>query len=324
MLHDNTPSMARRSLLGAALAGLCSAAWPQRVEQPLRLLVGSAPGSTMDIVARQIGEAFMAQTGQTLIVDNRPTAGGIVALDLVHRAPPDGRTLGLVYAMQMTAAPALFPKLPYDPVHDFTHIGILFVGVQVLVVPASLPVHNLAELIALAKARPEGLSYATPSVGSPQHLSLELLRANTGMKLLHVPYHGGPAEIQAVLAGEVDLTLEGVALLLPYIRSGRLRGLAVGGSRRLEALPELATLDELGVHGIGEIWTGLVAPPGLPTATRVAIQAEMSRAALALRPDYEAIGRIVEPGSGEAMIERIRREAPVWRELIRSARITPE
>ena len=324
MLRDSTPSIARRSLLGAALAGLCGAAWPQPLEQPLRLLVGAAPGSAMDIIARQIGETFMAQTGQTLIVDNRPTAGGIVALDLVHRAPADGRTLGLVYAMQMTAAPALFPKLPYDPVHDFTHIGILFVGQQVLVVNPALPVHSLPELIALAKARPEGLRYSTSSVGSPQHLSLELLRANTGMKLQHVPYNGGPAEVQAVLAGEVDLTLEGAALVLPYIRSGRLRGVAVGGSRRFEALPELPSFDELGVHGIGEIWIGLVAPPGLPTATRVAIQAEMSRAVLALRPDYEAIGRIVEPASGEAMVERIRREAPVWRELVRSAGITPE
>jgi tripartite-type tricarboxylate transporter receptor subunit TctC len=324
MFDGNDLPIARRTLLGAALACVCGAARSQSSAPPLRLLVGSAPGSVTDIVARQLGEAFKAQTGQVVVVDNRPTAGGIVALDLVRRALPDGRTLGLVYSMQMTAAPALFAKLPYDPLRDFTHVGILFVGRQVLVVPAALPVHTFADLVALGKARPEGLRYATPSVGSPQHLGLELLRANTGMRLLNIAYHGGSAALQAALMGDVDLTLEGPALLLPHILSGRLRPLAVGGGRRLEVLPEVPTFDELGVPGIGTIWDGLVAPLGLPGPVRVAIQQDMARAMQALKADYEAIGRIVEPSTGEAMTETIRRETPVWRELVRSAGITPE
>ena len=313
----------RRAMLGAALACVFPKGWAQPSTAPVRLLVGSAPGSVMDIAGRQIGEAFNAQTGHTLIVDNRPSAGGILALDIVRRASPDGRTLGLVHAMQMTAAPALFPSLPYDPMRDFTHVGILFVGQQVLVVPASLPVHTWAELVALAKERPEGLRYSTPGVGSPQHLSLELMRANTGMKLLHVPYRG-PAAVQATLTGEVDMTLEGAALLLPYIQSGRLTPLAVGGSRRLQALPQVPTFRELGVPDIGEVWVGLVAPQGLAATTRETLRAAMARAVLALKADYQSIGRIVEPGTGDEMTETIRQQTPVWSELIRRSGIKAE
>lgn len=322
MSHSSASSISRRTILGAALACLCGELRAQTAAEPLRLLVGAAPGSAMDVAGRQIGEAFRAQTGQPVIVDNKPTAGGIQALDIVRHARPDERVIGLVHAMQMTAAPALFPKLPYDPMRDFTHLGILFVGQQVLVVPATQPVRRWSELIALAKERPDGLTYATPSVGSPQHLSMELLRANTGIKLLHIPYRG-PAAIQAALAGDVNMTLEGAALLLPYIQSGQLVPLAVGGSRRLESLPDVPTFTELGVSGIGEVWVGLVAPPGLPAATRMSLHAAMSRAVMTLKTEYQASGRIVEAGSGEAMTETIRRETPIWANLIRSAGITP-
>ncbi|CAM3950472.1 Bug family tripartite tricarboxylate transporter substrate binding protein [Roseateles saccharophilus] len=317
------PDNRRRAILGAALAFTATGGWPQPTTAPLHLLIGAAPGSAMDISGRQIAEAFTAQTGQFVVVDNRPSAGGVLALDVVRRAPPDGQTLGFVYAMQMTAAPALFQSLPYDPMRDFTHVAILFVGVQVLVVPASLPIHTWAELISLAHERPQGLRYGTAGVGSPQHLSMELMRRSTGTKLLHIPYRG-PAAVQATLVGEVDMTLEGLALLLPYIRAGRLRPIAVGGSRRLDVMPQVPTFNELGVPGVGEIWVGLVAPPGLPATKRASLQAAMARAVLALKADYVSIGRVVEPGTGDAMSETIRQETPVWRELIRSAGIKAE
>jgi tripartite-type tricarboxylate transporter receptor subunit TctC len=310
-------------MVAATLAPVLGSAWGQAWTSPLRLLVGAAPGSTMDIAARQIGEAFTDQTTQIVIVDNRPTAGGIQALDIVRRSPADGQTLGLVHAMQMTAAPSLFPKLPYDPQCDFTHLGILFVGQQVLVTPAALPVTRWGDLIALAKERPEALRYASPGVGSPQHLSMELLRTSTGMKLQHIPYRG-PAAIQAAISGEVDMTLEGASLLLPHIRSGQLRPLAVGGRQRLQVLPEVPTFTELGVSGIGEVWVGMVGPPGLPAPVRAALHGGMSRAVLSLQADYQAAGRIVEPSSGDAMTETIRRETPIWRDLIRRAGITPD
>ena len=316
-------STSRRAILGSAIALLASKVWPQQSMPPLHLLIGSAPGSTMDVTGRELAEKFSAQTGRVVVVDNRPSAGGIVALDAVRRAPPDGRTLGYVYGQQMTAAPALFASLPYDPMRDFSHVCILFVGVQVLVVSAAVPVGSWADLIALASKRPEGFRYGTAAVGSPQHLSMELMRKTTGMNLTHVPYRGAAA-VQATLAGEVEMTLEGTALLLPHIRSGRLRPIAVGGSRRLEALPEIPTFKELGVPGIGEIWVGLVAPPGLPVPTKATIQADMSRAVLALKAEYQSLGRIVEPGSGDEMTETIRRETSVWRELIRTAGIRAE
>lgn len=321
MTCSDFPSAHRRLLVGAILASMTGLLRAQTQPAPVRLLIGAAPGSTMDIVGRQIGEAFTVQTGQAVVVDNRPTAGGILALDMVRRAAPDGLTLGLVHAMQMTAAPALFPKLPYDPVRDFTHLGILFVGQQVLVVRADAPVQRWSDLAAFAKARPGGLRYATPGIGTPQHLSLELMRTSTGMELSHIPYRG-PAAIQAVLAGEVDLTLEGAALLLPHIRSGRLRPLAVGGSHRLTVLPEIPNFAELGVPGIGEVWVGLVAPPGLPAPIRQSLNSAMSQAVLSLKSEYQPLGRIVDPGSSKAMTDAILHETPVWRDLIRRAGIT--
>ena len=313
----------RRAFLGSALAIACGSAWPQQ-PPPLRLLVGLASGSVMDVAARQIADAYTAQTGQAVVVDNRPSAGGIIALDVLRQAPPDGRTLCIVNAMQMTAASALFPSLPYDPMRDFTHVGILFIGPQVLAVSAALPVHSWSDLVAFAKARPESLRYSTSAVGSPQHLSMELVRITTGMNLQHIAYRGGPAEVQAAVAGQVEMTLEGAALLLPQIRAGRLTALAVGGEKRLTALPDVPTFAELGVPGIAGIWVGLVAPRGLPAQTRDNLQSAMSRAVLALRADYEAIGRVVEPGTGDAMTESIRAQTPVWRDLIQRAGIRVE
>lgn len=322
MTHPSIPSFHRRAFLGGVLACATGGLQAQPATEPLRLLIGAAPGSAMDVAGRQIGEAFRAQTGQAVIVDNKPTAGGIQALDIVRRARPDEQIVGLVHAMQMTAAPALFPTLPYDPIRDFTHISILFVGQQVLVVPPSLPARRWTELIALAKGRQDGLTYATPSVGSPQHLSMELLRANTGIKLLHVPYRG-PAAIQATLSGEVNMTLEGAALLLPHIQAGALVPLAIGGGKRLELLSDVPTFAELGVPGIGEVWVGLVAPPGLSATARTTLHSAMSRAMQSLKSEYQASGRIIEANSSEAMTDAIRRETPVWRDLVRSAGITP-
>ncbi len=291
----------------------------------MRILVGSAPGSVMDIAARQIGEALAAQTGQVAVVDNRPSAGGIVALQALQQSAPDGNTLSLVHAMQMSAAPGLFPRLPYDPLTDFAPLGLLFRGPQLLTANPQLGVRSWPELLRLLKARPGVYRYSTPGNGSPQHLTMEQVKAAAGIDVQHIPYRG-PAATAAVLAGEVDLMLEGVLPVLPYIRAGALRALALGGLRRIAVLPDVPTFEELGVAGIATVWVGMVAPKATPAAVVQRLSAELGRAVASptVRSAFESSGRLVEPGSPEEMAAVIRSETPVWRDIIHRARITPD
>jgi len=318
----------RRLMLAAvtaALGGLRSAWAQDAAQRPLRLLVGAAPGSVMDIAARQIGEALTSLTGQAVVVDNRPSAGGIQALELLRQAPADGLTVSLVHAMQMTAAPSLFPSLPYDTQRDFAPVGILFSGPQVLVVHPSVAATNWGELVKLIKSEPDRYRYATPGNGTPQHVTLEQIKAAAGLQVQHIPYRG-PAATTAVLSGEVELLLEGVMPLLPHIRAGRLRAMAIGGPQRVSVLPDVPTFDQLGVAGIGTVWVGMVAPRSTPEGVVQKLNQSLASAMQVpkLRDAFEAGGRIVNPGTPEAMALTIRAEVPLWREVVRRSRITTD
>jgi len=328
-LHRPPISPSRRRLLAWA-AGASGMAWsPVRAGSSpvgvVRILVGSAPGSVMDVAARQIGEAFASQTGQTVLVDNRPSAGGIVALEALRQAAPDGLTLSLVHAMQMSAAPGLFPRLPYDPLVDFAPLGVLFRGPQVLTLNPAVEASSWPGLLRLLKAYPGRYRYATPGNGTPQHLTMELIKATAGVDVQHIPYRG-PAATAAVVSGEVDLMLEGVMPLLPHLHAGKLRAVAVGGLQRVAVLSEVPTFDELGVAGIGTVWVGMVAPKATPVDIVQRLSAELSRAmsSPALRVAFESTGRIVSPGSPDEMASAIRSETPVWRAIVQRARITPD
>lgn len=303
--------------------GACQAqVWPSR---PIRLINAGAPGTVTDIVARQLAELVGVQLGQPMVVDSRPSAGGIVALQGLKASPSDGYTLGLVQSAQMSVAPALFDHLPYDTVSDFVPVGILYRGPQALVVNASLPVSSLADLIALAKARPGQLRYASTGNGTPTHIAMEQLKQLTGIDLQHIPYRGAAGH-QAVLSGEVDVMIEGVAPLLPHIRAGSLRPLAVTGSRRLAVMSDVPTLTELGVQGIEPVWVGVVAPRGTPPAVIDRLNREFVRAMStpAIREQYEGLGRIVSTGAPKQMTDMIVGEIPRWRALIRNTGIKPD
>jgi tripartite-type tricarboxylate transporter receptor subunit TctC len=327
--HRTTLSPSRRRLLVWAI-GASSTAWStvRAGGSPVgmvRILVGSAPGSAMDVAARQIGEAFASQTGETVLVDNRPSAGGIVALEALRQAAPDGRTLSLVHAMQMSAAPGLFPRLPYDPLVDFTPLGVLFRGPQVLTLNPAVEASSWSDLLRLLKAHPGKYRYSTPGNGTPQHLTMELVKATAGVDLQHIPYRG-PAATAAVISGEVELMLEGVMPLLPHLHAGKLRAMAIGGQQRVAALSDVPTFDELGVAGIGTVWVGMVAPKATPVGIVQRLNAELSRAVTSstLRAAFESTGRIVSPGSPAEMATTIRSETPVWRAIVQRARITPD
>ena len=327
--HRPTLSPSRRRLLVWAI-GASSTAWStvRAGDSPVgvvRILVGSAPGSVMDVAARQIGEAFASQTSETVLVDNRPSAGGIVALEALRQAAPDGRTLSLVHAMQMSAAPGLFPRLPYDPLVDFAPLGVLFRGPQVLTLNPAVEASSWTDLLRLLKSHPGKYRYSTPGNGTPQHLTMELIKATAGVDVQHIPYRG-PAATAAVISGEVELMLEGVMPLLPHLHAGKLRAMAIGGQQRVAVLSEVPTFDELGVAGIGTVWVGMVAPKATPVDIVQRLNAELSRAVTssALRAAFESTGRIVSPGSPAEMATTIRSETPVWRAIVQRARITPD
>ena len=302
-------------------------AWHAKVGpgRPIRLINAGAPGTVTDIVARQLAERIGAQLGQPVIVDSRPSAGGILALEALKASPSDGHALGLVQSAQMSVAPALFEHLPYDTVNDFAPVGILYRGPQVLVVNAALPVSSLKELTELAKSRPGRLRYSSTGTGTPTHIVMEQFKQLAGIDIQHIPYRGAAGH-QAVVSGEVDVMIEGAAALLPHIRSGALRPLAVSGVQRLAVLPEVPTFAELGIRGIEPVWVGVVAPRGTTPAVIDRMNREFARAMStpAIRDQYESLGRIVSTGTPKQMTETIAEEVPRWRRLVESSGIKPD
>jgi tripartite-type tricarboxylate transporter receptor subunit TctC len=297
----------------------------QEAPRPIRLLVGAAPGSVMDVVARQIAETLNVQARQPVFVDNRPSAGGIQALDLLRQSSADGMTLSLVHAMQLTAAPSLFANLPYNTQSDFAPIGILFSGPQVLVVHPSLGVRTWGELIRLLKAEPGRIRFSSPGNGTPGHVAMEQILFTAGVSAQHIPYRG-PAATSAVLSGEVEMMLEGVMPLLPLIREGRLQPLALGGSRRVPVLSDVPTFGEVGISGIGAVWVGVIAPRSTPDSIVRKLNAMLANVVQSppVRTAFESSGRIVDAGSPEAMAEAVRKDIPLWRDVIKRARISIE
>ncbi|MEN9763941.1 MAG: hypothetical protein RI906_3767 [Pseudomonadota bacterium] len=266
--------MKRRHLMGALAAGIAVAGvapgqawaqadgWPNK--QPLRLIVHFAPGGVLDVITRALSGPLSQELGQSVLVENKAGAGGNIGTDFVARAAPDGYT-ALMFADSNTIAPALYSKLNHDPVRDFEPVTMLAVGSHVLVAHPSLPVRSLAELITYAKQNPGKLSYATPGSGTAQHLGGETFKAMAGVDIAHLPYKGGGQAIVDVVGGQVPLGMLGFAPALPHIKAGRLNALAVTGEQRIALLPDVPTMQELGLKGMVTLqWAGLSLPKGTP------------------------------------------------------------
>ena len=234
--------------------------------KPVRLIVGPAPGSGTDIVARAVAEKLSGRLGQSVIVENRPGAGGTLAVAAVAKATPDGYTL-LFNSAALVIHPALYRKLPYDPVRDLAPITQLGVLPQVLVVHPSLPARNVRELVALAKTRPGEINFGSPGVGTNGHLAAELLQTMAGIRLTHVPYKGAGLAAIDLIAGNIQMLFTGAVLALQHARAGKVRTLAVTSPKRSTAMPEVPTLAEAGVPGYEMMsWYGVLAPAGTPRA----------------------------------------------------------
>jgi tripartite-type tricarboxylate transporter receptor subunit TctC len=246
--------------------------------KPVRIIVPLAAGGNVDIVARSLAQQLTDSTGQQIIVENRPGASSLVGTQLVAKAAPDGYTL-LAVANTFAMVPAIIDKPGYDPMKDFSAITLTCLVPQVLVVNPALPVKTVKELIALAKARPGQLTFATSGAGGTGHMATELFNRQVGVKMLHVPYKGNAQAIVDVIGGQVMLMFDQVSTSDAYIKSGKLRPLAVSSLKRSPLFPNLPTIDEAGAPGYEDItFNGLVAPVGTPRELLVGVRDDVAKA----------------------------------------------
>jgi tripartite-type tricarboxylate transporter receptor subunit TctC len=257
----------KRLLTLALLLALAAAAAPAAAQdypnRPVRLIIPFPPGGSNDVVGRLVANQLSEKLGHKVFVDNRGGAGGVLGTEAAANAAPDGYTL-LVVSIAHAVNPSLY-KLNYDPIKSFAPISIMATGPNVLAVNPTLPVKNVKELVALAKEKPGSIDYASAGVGSFQHLGGELFKLVAGVNLQHVPYKGGGPAMQDVIAGHVKVMFSSLVQTTPFIQSGQLRALGVGGAKRNPVLPDVPTIEEAGVPGyVADNWWGIVAPAGTP------------------------------------------------------------
>jgi tripartite-type tricarboxylate transporter receptor subunit TctC len=274
-------ALAVAATLAAAASEASAQAYPNR---PVRILVPFPAGAGVDIVARMLGLPLTDLWGQATVVDNRPGAGGTIACELAAKAAPDGYTLLLGNISTFAMAPSLYKKVNYDPVQSFAPITLVNTSANVLVAHPSVPAATTQALIALAKAKPGQINYASAGSGTSPHLAAELFKSMAGVDLVHVPYKGSPQALTDLLGGQTQIMFASLVSALPHIRQARLRALGVTSLKRAAALPDLPAISEAGLRGYDvSVWMGIVAPAGTPPA----IIAQLNRqiAALLQSPD---------------------------------------
>ena len=309
-------ALSAASLLPVALQ---AQSYPVR---PVRLVVPFAAGGPVDTVARLLPPHLAQAWGQQVVVDNRPGANSIIGAEAVARAAPDGYTLLIVsagFAINVT----LQPKLPYDPLRDFTPITTVANGPSALVTHPSLPARNLRELIALAKAKPGALTYGSSGVGAPtSHLGMELLKVTAGVDIVHVPYKSMAPALTDIIGGQVHMGMPTINVTVTHVRSGRLRALGVTSSRRSPAMPDVPPLAEVGMPGYeANNWTMLLGPAGLPAAIAEKIHSDTARALQesGLRERYLAAGMEARSVPFAKIAEFLRSEIAKWGKVVKAS-----
>ena len=314
-------------LLAMLLVGDAAAqAWPAK---PIRVISPFSAGSTVDLHARLIATPLADLLGQPVIVENRAGAGGAIGLDAVAKSPPDGYTIGIGTTGPMAINPYLIgSKVPYDPNKDFAAVAQYGIGPNVIVVNANVAARTLPELIALAKAKPGTISYASSSgIGSTAHLAGELLGSVAGIDIVHIPYKGNAEAVTALLAGQVQMAISGLPPMIAHIQSGRLRALAVTGPSRMAQLPEVPTVTESGFKDIDvSAWYGIIAPAGTPPeiVARLSSAFEKAIARPEVRERFLATGTEPYVTSPKAFADLIRADGARWAAVIRKANVKAE
>jgi len=317
-----------RWTVAAAFAMAAASAFAQGYpNKPVRMIVGFPPGGGTDVVARGISAKLQEWYGQAVLVENRPGATGTIGADAVAKSAPDGYTLIMGHVNSHGIAPNLFAKLPYDAIKDFAAVAYVGYVPNVLAVHPSVQAKNVKELIALAKAKPGAMNYASSGNGSTQHLAGEMFKQLTGTSIVHVPYKGSGDAIKDLLAGTVNMNFDTMPPVLPHIQSGRLRGLAISTPKRLAQLPDVPTFEEEGIRGFDVTnWYGVMAPAGTPREIVQKLNADINKAMQApdVRPRLEAVGTQLNEQSTAQFDAFMKAEVTKYAKLIKDANIKIE
>ena len=315
-----------RAAVGALLIPLCAstyaADYPQR---PIRLIVPFAAGGGLEITARSIGQKLTEKRGQSIVIDNRPGAATIVGSEIAAKSSPDGYTL-LMITTTFAINPSLYGKLPYDPVREFAPVTQINSVPNILVVIPSIPAHSVRELIALAKAKPGQLNYASAGSGTSPHLAAEFFKTMAGIEMTHIPYKGIPPSVTDVIAGRVTMLMTTTISAAPHVKSGRLRALAITSPKRLAAMPEVPAIGETVPGYEADAFQGMVAPAGVPR--EIVRQLADDIAAIVRLPDIRE--RIIADGAEpigstpEAFSVFLKKEMLKWGKVVKESGARPD
>ena len=312
------------ALLAASLLSLPVQAATAFPNKPIRIIVAYTPAGTTDILARAIGQKMSETWGQPVIIDNRAGAAGNIGTEVAARATPDGHTLLMGTAGTHGINVSLYRKLSWHPVNDFAPVSLSAMVPNIMVVNNALPVKNVREFVAYAKANPGKLSYGSPGNGSTAHLSMELFKSMTGSTIVHIPYKGSAGVLTDVMGGQIAMTIDNMPPYIPQVKAGKIRALAVSTGKRSSAMPDLPTIAEAGVPGYeAGAWFGLLAPAGTPKPIVAQLSAESAR--IIKLPDVSK--RVSELGADpvgstpEQFAELIKTEIAKWAKVIKDANV---
>lgn len=315
----------RRQWLALLAAGTASPLLHAAGARPIRFIVPFPPGGSSDILARAVAPGLGAGTGQNVVIENRGGAAGSIGATEAARQDPDGNVIMMGHLGTLAVNPWIYPKLGYDPLRSFTAIGGVARVPNVLVVNAGSPARTLKDLLEMARRSPGHYTYSSGGNGSAANIAFEALKLATHSSFVHIPYRGTAPSVTDLLGGQVDTTFTGVTVLLPHIKSGRLRALAVSSPQRLPSLPEVPTVAESGYPGFqADQWYGIVAPAGTPAARVQQLNAELDRTLqdAAVAKQLSAEGALPMPGTPEAFRSLIASELPRWGEVVKAAHLT--
>ena len=308
--------------LFAALVAVCSStalsAESTYPTKPIRLIVASSPGGPNDLLARIVALPWGEALGTTIVVDNRAGAAGVIATEIAAHAVPDGYTLLVGFPGPMIIAPGMSAKPPYDALKDFTPISLMASGPFVLLANPNVPARTMRDLVALAKSQPGKLNYGSGGAGQSSHMAMELFKLVAGIDMVHVPYKGAGPGMTALIAGEVAVMFASVGAAIPHVNAGKLRAIAIGGSRRVAALPDVPTIKESGFSFDAASWYGIVGPRNLPQPIVKRLHETLTATldAPGMHQRLTDLGFEVDASTPAQLAEHLRNETVVWNKVI--------
>jgi tripartite-type tricarboxylate transporter receptor subunit TctC len=311
------------AIVFACAGGALAQGWPNR---PIRMIVPYTPGGYTDLMARLVGQKISEALGQPIIFENKPGANAIIGTDVVAKAAPDGYTFGTVIAAHAVNA-TLNPKLPYDTLKDFSYVSLMSVAPLIMIAHPSLPANNVQELIALAKAKPGELNFASSGVGAAAHLTMEMFKSRAGIDMQHIPYKGTAGALQDTIGGRINVMFDVVGPLMPQVRSGLAKAIVVTAKERIPAASDVPTMAEQGVPDfVSGTWAGIIAPAGTPKeiVDRVAAEARKALADPALKEKLVEQGIVAVGSTPEEFRAFVSEEIVRWRKVITDAGIKME